>query len=188
MIPLLETERVRLREWRADELDAMHRWLADPDVTRYLTWGAKSSEDSVRHLELCLAEQREVERTRYFLAIELRTSGEVIGDAGFEWVDRDRQEGGLGYFLLPLYWGTGIGTECALLVLQLAFAHCGALAMHASCDARNLASERVMQKCGMQRDKQMETHGRRFYRIIRSQWFNSVEGTALASPAASADR
>jgi RimJ/RimL family protein N-acetyltransferase len=53
MIPLLESERIRLREWRANDLEAMHRWLADPQVTRYLTWGTKSLDESARHLELC---------------------------------------------------------------------------------------------------------------------------------------
>jgi hypothetical protein len=39
------------------------------------------------------------ERTRYYLAAELRRSGEVMGDAGFAWVTREQREGGRGYFL-----------------------------------------------------------------------------------------
>jgi ribosomal-protein-alanine N-acetyltransferase len=81
----------------------------------------------------------------------------------------------MGCFLVPVYWRKGIGTECARLVLQLAFAFCGALWMRAACDERNVASEGVMQKCGMRRDKAMEKAGRRFYRISRSEWFRSVE-------------
>ena len=167
---LVEGTRVRLREWRPDELEAMHRWLGSPEVTRFLTWGAKSLDDSARHLELCVSEQTKPERTRYYLAAELRRSGEVMGDAGFEWVDREQREGELGYFLLPAYWRQGIGSECARLVLQLAFGRCGALAMRASCDARNVASERVMQKCGMRRDTEVEKPGRRSYRITRAEW------------------
>ena len=37
--------------------------------------------------------------------------------------------------------------------------------MTASCDARNVASERVMRKLGMQRDEGRETPGRRAYVI-----------------------
>jgi hypothetical protein len=37
VIPLLESARIHLREWRADELEVMHSWLADPEVMRYLT-------------------------------------------------------------------------------------------------------------------------------------------------------
>ena len=44
-------------------------------------------------------EQAKRERTRYYLAAELRRSGEAMGDAGFEWVDREQREDELGYFL-----------------------------------------------------------------------------------------
>jgi hypothetical protein len=46
-----------------------------------------------------VSEQAKRERTRYYLAAALWRSGEVMGDAGFEWVDRERREGELGYFL-----------------------------------------------------------------------------------------
>jgi hypothetical protein len=41
-------------------------------------------------------------RTRYYLAAELRRSGEVMGDAGFEWVDRKQREGEREDFLAGL--------------------------------------------------------------------------------------
>jgi len=67
-----------------------------------------------------------------------------------------------------------MGTECAQLVLQLAFLNCGALSMRASCDAGNLAPERIMQKCGMRRDTQIEKAGRRSYRVTRSEWLKDA--------------
>ena len=82
-MPRPEEKRIRLREWRADEVDAMHRWLGDPRVTRYLSFGSRTREDSARHLADCLLDQERPDRERYFLAMELRESGRVIGDAGF---------------------------------------------------------------------------------------------------------
>jgi hypothetical protein len=46
-----------------------------------------------------VSEQAKRERTRYYRAAEPWRSGEVMGDAGFEWVDREQREGGLGYLL-----------------------------------------------------------------------------------------
>jgi hypothetical protein len=40
-----------------------------------------------------VSEEANRERTRYYLAAALRRSGEVMGDAGFEWVDRKQREG-----------------------------------------------------------------------------------------------
>jgi hypothetical protein len=36
----LEGERIVFREWRADEVAAMHCWLGDAAVTRFLSWGS----------------------------------------------------------------------------------------------------------------------------------------------------
>ena len=46
-----------------------------------------------------VSEEAKGERTRYYLAAELWRSGVVMGDAGFEWVDREQREGERGYFL-----------------------------------------------------------------------------------------
>jgi hypothetical protein len=44
-------------------------------------------------------EEAKRERTRYYLAAELWRSGEVMGDAAFEGVDREQREGRRGHFL-----------------------------------------------------------------------------------------
>ena len=44
-------------------------------------------------------EQANRGRTRYYLAAALRRSGEAMGDARFEWVDREQREDELEYFL-----------------------------------------------------------------------------------------
>jgi hypothetical protein len=46
-----------------------------------------------------VSEEAKRERTRYYLPAELWRIGEVMGDAGFERVDREQREGERGYFL-----------------------------------------------------------------------------------------
>jgi len=111
-------------------------------------------------------------RSRYFLVIELRANAVVLGNAGFEWsgAGGESREGRLGYFLEPRFWDCGYATEAASLVLDLAFGKLDARVMRASCDERNSASERAMQRCGMQREPSGEALGRRAYRISREEW------------------
>jgi hypothetical protein len=87
----LEGRRIVLRDWRPDETEAMHRWLGNALVTRYLSWGARTLHDSARHLRECIHEQKKPHRTRFFLAIQLKESGLVIGDAGFQWTSTARE-------------------------------------------------------------------------------------------------
>ncbi len=142
----LTGERIVLREWQADEVDAMHRWLGNSMVTRFISWGSANRADTASHLAIILAEQRAEFRKKYFLAIELKATDRTIGDAGFTWVEENVAE--IGYFLEPEYWGNGFATEAASMVIALAF-DLGAHTVAAACDARNTASERVMQRCGM---------------------------------------
>ena len=121
----LETERLMLREWQANELDAMYRWHGDPAVTRYLM------------LTLAIAEQTRVNREYVYLAIELKTSSRVSGDAGFHWIVRGNRGREMGYFLEPAYWGHGYATEAARTIQRCGFENLGATQMRASCDERN---------------------------------------------------
>ncbi len=176
----LKGRRILLREWRrtADDLEAMHAWLGDPRVTRFLDWGARDLAESREHLELCLREQSRPDRERYFLAVEHAGSGEVLGDAGVSWRSRADGEGGIGYFLRPEHWGRGYGAEAAGLVIDFCFEVLGMHRLSASCDAGNRASERVMQKCGMRREAELRQAERRFgewrnrlvYGMLRDEW------------------
>jgi ribosomal-protein-alanine N-acetyltransferase len=57
----------------------------------------------------------------------------------------------MGYFLLEPYWGYGYATEAARLMIGYCFTVLKLHKVTAGCDAGNLASERVMIKCGMKR-------------------------------------
>jgi RimJ/RimL family protein N-acetyltransferase len=146
----LASERIVLREWQAGEVDVMHRWLGNSKVTRFLSWGSANRADTASHLAKTLAGQRAAFRKEYFLAIELKATGRIIGDTGFSWVEESVAE--IGYFLEPAYWGNGFATEAASMVVALAF-DLGAQRVVADCDARNTASERVMQSLGMSPQK-----------------------------------
>ena len=156
-------ERILAREWRTDELEGMHRWLSDPNVNRFLSWGTRTRAESAQHFRETLQAQRAKPRTKYYLALELKAApGLTIGDAGFTWMDPQVAE--IGYFLEPAYWGRGYATEAAQIVIALAL-ELGAKRILASCDARNTASEAVMQRCGMQAVRSQD-HRRRAYALV----------------------
>ena len=148
---MFETSRLVAREWQADELDGLHRWLGDPKVNRFLTWGSSSLEQSATHLEEIIGAQTKVPRTQFFLALELKSfPGETIGDVGFTWVEPDVAE--IGYFLEYAYWGSGYASEAASAIIKFAF-ELGATRVIATCNVENRASERVMKNCGMECQK-----------------------------------
>ncbi len=53
----IEGNRVILREWSVGDGDAMYRLMGDPEVTRFLTWGAMTYADCARRLEGFIRDQ-----------------------------------------------------------------------------------------------------------------------------------
>lgn len=55
----------------------------------------------------------------------------------------------VGYMLLPAYWGQGFASEICTRLLQFAFEYTALDEIKAVTDLGNLASQRVLQKCGL---------------------------------------
>ena len=84
--------------------------------------------------------------TEYVYAIA-ETDGALVGAIGLR-PDRNEREN-LGYWIGRPYWGLGYATAAAQAVIALAFEFLELEAVTASHLARNPASGRVMEKCGM---------------------------------------
>jgi ribosomal-protein-alanine N-acetyltransferase len=173
-------DRIILRDQVADDLDAMHQWLGDPETSCFLSWATRSREETLLHLAEGIREQSKEARQKYYLTMVLKSDGAVIGDAGIDVKKRGPGggEGEIGFFLIKRYWGRGYATEAARLVIDYGFSQLGLHRITASCLAANAASERVMQKCGMVKEGVLrksdfrlgEWQDRSIYSILREEW------------------
>jgi RimJ/RimL family protein N-acetyltransferase len=75
----LETERLLLREMRADDETAVHEYASDPEVVRLMIWGPNTREATREFLTRALAAQAQWPRTSVGLAIELKGERRLIG-------------------------------------------------------------------------------------------------------------
>jgi len=145
------------------------RWWYESAIARALRRYARSR--AIRPDTSCNGNP-ECHRFRYHLAIELRHSHRVIGESAFQWNlnEREKRRGELGYFLEKEFWGHGYATEATRLMIDFAFSTLGASALTAACDPRNRQSERVMQKCGLERDPIVDRSGTIVARMTKASW------------------
>jgi RimJ/RimL family protein N-acetyltransferase len=141
------TERLRLRPYRLDDLDAFHAIVGEPETMRY--YPEPFSEDAARDwIERVL--------TRYdelgfgLLMIEDGVTGEVIGSCGpnVQTVD-GVQEVELGWHVRRDRWGEGIAPEAAFACRDWSFANLGVDHLIALVRPVNTQSRRVAEKIGM---------------------------------------
>lgn len=151
-LPLV-TERLLVREFVDADLDAYHGFAGSALATRFVFWGPNSLEQSRENLSRYIEAQRDLPRTFYELAVMDRRSGGVIGAVSLYLGNpATRLDGELGFVFHPDHWGCGYAGEAAHALVTAAFTNLGLHRICATCDRRNTASARVLEKLGMRRE------------------------------------
>lgn len=146
-MPELDTGRLLLRPFRADDVEAMFAMSTHPEVIRYVgNTPMQSLEEAARALEN--GPLRDY-ATRGFgrFAIVWKESGEVIGFHGVKYI-AELDEVELGYRLLRPYWGMGLATEGARAVIPFARDALGLKRLIGLVHPENAGSANVMRKMG----------------------------------------
>ncbi len=156
LAPIVQTERLRLRALREDDLDWLARLHGDPEVMRHVR-APDTREQTARRLAELLEDARREPGLGVWPA-ELVDSGGCIG-----WFVLTRLEGGeeieLGFRLFCEHWGRGLATEGARGVVQHAFGRLGLDRLVAVARPENLASHRVLEKVGFTRKGERRVYG-----------------------------
>ncbi|MCO5972459.1 GNAT family N-acetyltransferase [Actinoallomurus soli] len=164
------TERLLLRPYTPEDLDALHDIQSRPEVARYLYWDARGR-DEVRE-----ALQRKIassvigdENGGLQLAVVLPESGTLVGDVVLMWTSREHRQGEIGYVFHPDHGGRGYATEAAEVMLRLGFEGLGLHRLVGRLDGRNTASARVLERLGMRREAHLIQN-----EIVKGEWTDEV--------------
>lgn len=148
------TERLKLREFVAEDWRAVQEYHKDPRYRRYYPITYASEAVARAFVQGFIDEQTRIPRTNYQFAIELLANGRLIGNVGIRLRSLGRRQpearqADIGYELNPRYWGKGYATEAARAAVDFGFATLQVHRIWAECLAENRASARVLEKLGM---------------------------------------
>ena len=152
MTTTLTSERLILRPWRDDDLDALAQLCADPEVMAHFP-AVLDRAGSAELLGKLMAHQAEHGFT--FWCLERRKDGAVIGFTGLARVGFDAPfvpAVETGWRLVRPYWGQGYALEAARRSLQFAFEQLGLDEVVAFTVPGNVRSWGVMERLGMRRN------------------------------------
>ena len=144
MAPILETARLILRSLQPADWQAVLSYSADPAVLRYLPE------------RLMVREPGSESTCPDKFAINLKAGGAFIGHLLFCHHDSEQLVREIGWVIRPAYQRHGYATEAARAMLKYGFETLGLRRVVAACDSRNVASYRVMEKLGMQRQARFQ--------------------------------
>lgn len=164
----IETERLRLRMFRPEDLDNLAGMLADPDVMRYVEDGQpKDREVADKALHSIIAHWGRHGFGRW--AVEDKVSGEFVGFGGLRSLFGTPE---VVYHLARPHWGKGYATELGRASLQYGFRDHGFDRIVAIVKPGNAASIHVLEKLGLRFEMQTSYYDMEVvqYSIMANQW------------------
>ncbi|MBT8259830.1 MAG: GNAT family N-acetyltransferase [Bacteroidia bacterium] len=152
----IETERLILRDLRAEDIDGIFELDSNPLVHKYLGNNPINSKNQAKEIIKFVQLQYKERGIGRFAAIK-KSSGEFIGWSGLK-LNSDKKEAlngkqnfyDIGYRLIPKFWGKGYATESSIKMLQYGFDNLKLDTIVGAAEVANIASNKILKKIGLQ--------------------------------------
>jgi len=147
MYSVIETNRLLLRPFTEDDASLLYELNLDPEVIRY-------THDPMTDVEHAKQVLNEVILPQYSLydhgrwVVHLKSNLEFMGWCGLKYLP-ETNEVDLGYRFMKKFWGKGYATEAASACIEYGFNKLKLPRIIGRALPGNLASIKVLEKCGM---------------------------------------
>lgn len=173
----LQTERLTLRFLHASDTQALYTIHSDPVVMRYFSgpaWTDPAQGDAV----IARALDGYSDGSSMELALVLRETGKLIGTIKPHAFHAQNRRCEIGYALASAHWGQGYLSEAMRVTLDYLFKEMNMNRIEADIDPRNLASAKLLERMGFQKEGYMperwivngEICDTAFYGLLRRGW------------------
>lgn len=173
---IIETDRLILRPFTSNDLDALASIGSDPDVMHYIGDGKPQSREQTEQRLNAIIEHHSRHGFGLWAAVD-KSSGDLMGFCGLQLLD-NTSEVEVGYRLAKRFWGMGLASEAAMASLRYGFEDLGLDRIVAVVHPENIASRRVIEKIGLKYVKDAWFYNKKlkYYAISRDQ-YDSKSGT-----------
>lgn len=162
---VIETDRLLLRNFTEDDARLLYELNLDPEVIRYTHDPLTDVEHARKVLaEVILPQYMSYGHGRW--AVQLKSNPEFIGWCGLKYLS-ETNEVDLGYRFMKKFWGKGYATEAALACIEYGFNRLNLQWIVGRALPANLASIKVLEKCGLKylRDEVMHGYLHKTYQV-----------------------
>lgn len=158
-LPVLETERLRLRHPHSEDAEDVFSIFGDPVAMRY--WSHEPHIDLAESAAYIESIQKGFAgRSLFQWAVTEPDDDRLIGTVTLLNRDPTNRHAEVGYMLKPALWGRGYASEAVRGVLGFGFQHMDLHRVEAELDPRNEASARLLERLGFKREG-----------LLRERWF-----------------
>ena len=177
--PVLETERLVLRQLTVDDSENWFKNLSDDEVAVLIGMEPLEHVEGSKGFIDSFSDRYEKGQGMAW-AIILKEDYTFIGTCSYEKIDKLNLSGEIGYDLLKEYWGRGFMTEALRIIIEYGFENLNLNRIEAHTAAINTASRDLLRKLGFSeegifRDSSFfrgEFRDDCTYSLLRREWTN----------------
>ncbi|MCP5094505.1 MAG: GNAT family N-acetyltransferase [Chloroflexi bacterium] len=168
-IPTLTTDNLILRPFTSTDAVPMHHIISGKDVLKYFPGTQSPTPEQVeKMIDRLLAHWQE--KGYGLWAVAHRSTGALLGRCGLQFI-QETDEVEIDFILDRQYWGQGFATEAGQASLQFGFNTLKVTSIVGIVHPGNIASQRVLEKVGMQFVEEKEYFGMACYRYVGKRPF-----------------
>ncbi|WP_346930366.1 GNAT family N-acetyltransferase [Clostridium sp.] len=154
----LMEKRIYLEKFTSEDFDKYYELVSNEEVMAMITERAIPLDEATRNYNVLLSNNELHKSFGNFKVMEF-TTNKFIGSALLKVKEKSSREAELGYMLLPSYWGKGIGSEVAKLLIEKAKEERQLNRIIAIIDPNNIPSRKILINNGFISDKVCEIDG-----------------------------
>jgi ribosomal-protein-alanine N-acetyltransferase len=147
MFPILETERLILRELNEDDTLAIFNCFSNKDVLRYYGQNPFTSTEQVKQI-INNFSKNYAEKRGIKWGIKIKGTTNIIGTIGFQEWSSEHKRADISYALFPEQWGKGYAREAVAKVISFGFNELELMRIGAVVFVENDASNKLLEKIG----------------------------------------
>lgn len=173
----ITTDRLIIRPFTEDDLDAADAYHRLPEVARFLYWEPRTREETVAALRKRMSPPSTLDNAGdgLTLAVEVRELSTVVGEVSLALRATQPRTGEFGFTFHPDHHGHGYARESAVEMLRLGFEHYGMHRVIGRCEARNSASAGLMAKLGLRQEAHFVRN-----EFVKGEWNDELVFAMLA--------
>ncbi|MFN2439800.1 MAG: GNAT family N-acetyltransferase [Chitinophagaceae bacterium] len=142
--PILETNRLALRQINKDDANEIFILRSDPRVMQYIHRPiAKTLDDALQLIQIIA--DAETNSNGITWAITLKETGQLIGTIGYWQMQKEHYRAEIGYLLSPDFQGKGMMQEAITAVIHYGFTEMKLHTIEADVDPNNIASIKLLE-------------------------------------------
>lgn len=144
---IFQSPHLYFREFTKNDVQPLFELNSNPNVIKYVHEPAPTLENVTDILFNSILPQYTLYKHGRW-AVHLKSNDEFIGWCGLKYIKED-DEIDLGYRFKEEYWGNGYGYEAAKATIDYGFKNLKLKRIVATALPQNIASWKIMEKCGM---------------------------------------